>query len=113
MSDESERPSAGTGWGEGRPEGTVRAQYEWASTPPPIAVIETVAVALDRTEIALEPLYESVDPDALDALLQSQGSSATPDDLSVTFTVADRQVTVHGSGEVVVRADSPGRERAL
>jgi len=27
----------------------------------------------------------------------------------VTFTVADRQVTVHGSGEVVVRADSPGR----
>ena len=48
-------------------------------------------------------------PDTLNALLRSNGSSATPDDLSVTFTVADRQVTVHGSGEVVVRADSPGR----
>jgi len=109
MSDESERPSAGTGWGKGRPEGTVRAQYEWASTPPAMAVVETIAVALDREATALEPLYESVDPDALDALLQSNGSSATPRDLTVTFTVADRQVTVHGSGEVVVRPDSPGR----
>ena len=99
MADEPERPSAGT----------VRAQYDWASTPPPIAVVEAVAVALDREATALEPLYESVDPDALDVLLRSNGSSATPSDLAVTFTVADRQVTVHSSGEVVVRADSPGR----
>jgi len=107
MTDESERPSDGSDSGGVR--GTVRAQYEWASTPPPIAVIETVAVALDRKETAFGPLYESVDPDALDALLQSNGSSATPGELTVTLTVADRQVTVHGSGEVVVRADSPGR----
>ena len=60
--------------------GTVRAQYEWASMPPSIAVVETIAVALDRKETAFEPMYESVDPDALDALLQSNGSSATPDD---------------------------------
>ena len=59
-----------------RGRGTVRAQYERASTPPPIAVIETIAIALDRKETALELLYESVDPDALDALLQSNGSSA-------------------------------------
>ena len=108
MADEPERPSAGAE-SVGGADGTVRAQYEWASTPPPIAVIETVAVALDREATAFGTLYESVDPDALDALLRSNGSSATPDDLSVTFTVADRQVTVHGSGEVVVRADSPGR----
>ena len=72
---------------------------------PPKAVIETVAVALDRETTALEPLYESVDPDALDALLRSNGPSATPDDLTVTFTVADRQVTIHSSGDVIVRAD--------
>jgi len=107
MTDDSERPSAGMR--SSGADGTVRAQFEWASTPPPIAVIETVAVALDREATAFGTLYESVDPDALDALLRSNGSSATPDDLSVTFTVADRQVTVHGSGEVVVRPDSPGR----
>ena len=107
MTDDSERPSAGMeSSGADR---TVRAQYEWASTPPPIAVVETVAVALDREATALEPLYESVDPDALDMLLQSDGSSMTPREATVTFTVADRQVTAHGSGEVVVRADSPGQ----
>ena len=107
MTDAPERPSDGS---DSRgADGTVRAQYEWASTPPPTAVIETIAVALDGETTALEPLYEFVDPDALATLLQSRGSSATPDDLFVTFTVADRQVTVHGSGEVVVRADSPGR----
>ena len=109
MTDESERPSDGSDSRGGGVRGTVRAQYEWASTPPPIAVIETVTVALDRKETTFGPLYESVDPDALDALLRSNGSSATPGELTVTLTVADRQVTVHGSGEVVVRADSPGR----
>ena len=108
MTDEPERPSAGTE-SVGGADGTVRAQYEWASTPPPIAVIETVAVTLDRKETALEPLYESVDPDALDAILQSNGSSATSSEVTVRFTLAGRQVTVHGSGEVVVRPDSPGR----
>jgi hypothetical protein len=106
MIDEPERPSAGPDSGR---DGTVRAQYDWASTPPPIAVIETIAGALDREPTALEPLHESVDTDALDALLRSKGSSATPSGVTVTFTVADRQVTVHGSGEVVVRADSSGR----
>ena len=110
MTDEPERPSAGTeSAGGGGADGAVRVQYEWASTPPSIAVIETVAVALDRETTALGPLYESVDPDALETLLQSNGSSATPSDVTVTFTVADRQVTVHDSGEVVVRADSSGR----
>ena len=108
MTDEPERLSAGAE-SMGRADGTVRAQYEWASTPPPIAVVETIAVALDREPTALEPLYESVDLDALDALLEAKDSSATPGDLTVTFTVADREATVHGSGEVVVRADPPGR----
>jgi transcriptional regulator with XRE-family HTH domain len=71
---QSDHPTARTRGGGVR--GTVRAQYERASTPPPIAVIETIAIALDRKETALELLYESVDPDALDALLQSNGSSA-------------------------------------
>ena len=74
-----------------------------------MAVVETVAVARGLETTALEPLYESADPDALDALLEARDSSATPGELTVTFTAADRQVTVRGSGEVVVHADSPRR----
>jgi len=85
---------------------TIRAQYEWASTAPSTAVIETVAIALDREPTTIEPLYESIDPDALDALLQPNGSPATTNDVTVSFVVADRQVTVHSRGDVVVRGDS-------
>ena len=83
--------------------GPVRAQYEWSSTPPSIAVIETVAIAVDREPTSIEPLYESVDPDALDALVQSNGAPTDSDSVTVSFRFAEQQVTVHGTGEIVVR----------
>jgi len=104
MSDDPERSFDGD-----EPNGedeTIRAQFEWASTVPSTAVIETVAIALDREPTTIEPLYESIDPDALDALLRSNGSPATANDVTVSFVVADRQVTVHSRGDVVVRAHS-------
>src|SRR6056297_3548986 len=104
MSDTSERASGGDD-----PDGedeTIRAQFEWASTAPSTAVIETIAIALDCDPTTIEPLYESIDPDALDALLRSNGSLATANDVTVSFVVADRQVTVHSRDDVVVRADS-------
>jgi hypothetical protein len=104
MSDESERSFDGN-----EPKGeaeTIRTQFDWASTAPSMAVIETVAIALDRELTTIEPLYESIDPDALDALLRSNGSLATANDVTVSFVVADRQVTVHSRGDVVVRPHS-------
>jgi len=89
-----------------RKDEAIRAQFEWASTAPSTAVIETVAIALDREPTTIEPLYESIDPDALDALLQPNGSSAAANGVTVSFVVADRQVTVHSRGDVVVRSDS-------
>lgn len=104
MSDESERSFDGDE-SSGEDE-TVRAQFEWASTAPSMAVIETVAIALDCEPTTIAPLYESIDPDALDALLRQNGSLATANDVTVSFVVADRQVTVHSRGDVVVRSDS-------
>ena len=104
MSDDPERS-----FDSNKPSGeddTIRAQFEWASTAPSMAVIETVAIALDRELTTIEPLYESIDPDALDALLRSNGSLATANDVTVSFVVADHQVTVHSRGDVVVRPHS-------
>jgi len=104
MSDDPERS-----FDRNKPSGeddTIRAQFEWASTAPSTAVVETVAIALNREPTTIEPLYRSIDPDALDALLQPNGSSASSNDVTVSFLVADRQVTVHTRGDVVVRADS-------
>lgn len=82
----------------------IHAQYEWSSTPPSTAVIETVAIALNCEPTSIGPLYESVNPDALDALLQSNRTLSGQETLSVCFKFADQLVTVHGTGKVVVRS---------
>jgi hypothetical protein len=101
MTDESERSFSRSE--SGGSDGAVRAQFDWASTAPSTAVIETLAVALDREGTTLDPLYESVDPDALDALVHSTGPSTNGDTVTVSFVFAEQQVTVHGTGEVIVR----------
>jgi hypothetical protein len=75
----------------------LRTRYEWSSTYPSTAVVESVAAAVGRDPVAIGPLYESVDPDALDALVLSDAGAVT-----ISVTLAGCQVTVRGSGEVVV-----------
>ena len=107
MTDEAERTHSGAESNE--TDGTVRAQYDWVSTLPSIAVIETVAVAINRDPTAMESLYEAVNTDALDALIQSDGQSTSAGTMSISFGFADQQVTVHGSGDVLVHMNGSGR----
>ena len=88
----------------------IRAEYDWTSTTPSTAVVETVAVASDREPTRLEPLYEAIDPDALDALIRSNGVEPVGDGITVTFEVAGQTVTIHGSGAVVVQPVEPRSE---
>ena len=86
----------------------IRAEYDWTSMPPSAAVIETVAVACNREPTGLEPLYEVVDPDALDALVRSSSDSPAAERTTVTFEFADKSVTVHGGGAIAVRPAGSG-----
>lgn len=56
------------------------------------AVVAAVAELTDSDPLSLEPLYHAVDPDALDALLQDEGASRSPQ--CVEFSYADCDVTV-------------------
>lgn len=80
----------------------VRNRYDWGSTSPATAVIETVARATNRDATALAPLYSRVDPDALDAMFEPGTSGRGTDDLQVSFSYADREVTVASHGAVTV-----------
>lgn len=84
--------------------GVVRAQYEWSSTEPSTAVIEAVSTVVNREPTDLEPLYDAIDPDALNALVGTEGADAA---VSVSFPFVDRLVTVHATGEVVVGSAKP------
>ena len=84
-------------------DGVIRASYDWETTAPSIAVIELVAIASDREPTGLEPLYEVLDPDALDALVGSNGSNRVGNGTTVSFEFAGQSVTVNGGGGVMVR----------
>ena len=59
------------------PECVMRSEFDWTDVAPSTAVIEVIAEAAGRDPIALEPLYASVDPEALDRLVRGNGVSPT------------------------------------
>jgi len=88
----------------------IRAEYDWTDTLVSTAVVETVAVACDCEPTELDPLYEVVDPDALDRVVRSSGDGPVVGGTTVTFEVTGRSVTVHDGGAVVVRPVESGSD---
>lgn len=78
-----------------------RAQFDWSETPPAMAVIETVAAAVGRSPSDLDPLYDSLDPEALNVLVRS---STAEDGIVVSLSFAGRTVVIDSRGEVIVRS---------
>lgn len=70
-----------------------------SSVPTSLAIVSRVADAEGVESRELAPLYESVDPDALDALVDSVTGGST---LSVQFTYCGYVVTVNADGVINV-----------
>ncbi|WP_227373621.1 HalOD1 output domain-containing protein [Haladaptatus halobius] len=64
-------------------------------------IIEAIAEAADADATQLEPLYESVDPDALDDLFDRHSSASVP--ARVTFRHEGFEVVVEHDRRVEVR----------
>lgn len=71
---------------------------------PTLAVVETVASVSGRDPTALPPLYNAVNPDALDALFASSDSRDTSD-LRVSFSYNGFDVVVEGGETITVRLE--------
>lgn len=80
-----------------------RAEYDWTTTSPSAAVVETVAAATDRDPTAIGPLFESVDPDALDAFVAPEAAAVDNADRLTSFEFAGKHVTVRATGHVAVQ----------
>lgn len=62
---------------------------------PSEAVITAVATAFNRDPLEMEPLYELIDPDALDAIFHSrQDDNSDSDDIRVEFYIDTGRVVV-------------------
>ncbi|QLH82012.1 HalOD1 output domain-containing protein [Halosimplex pelagicum] len=63
-------------------------------------VVEEVATETDQEELALPQLYDVIDPEALESLVNSVDPAMTP--LRVTFEYAGKQLIVTADGTVRV-----------
>lgn len=85
-------------------ENVYREIHEWGS---PESLSETVVMALANFEeveaTEMDPLYEHVDPDALEELFDTTGDGFRAGG-RVSFTMNDNQVTIHSHGEFAVVA---------
>ena len=61
-------------------------------TPVTGAIVTRVATSTDRDVTELPPLYETVDPEALERLIRTGSADETA--LSVTFNYAGQRITI-------------------
>lgn len=99
--DEDQEASRGGGGGDVASART-RRRFDWTETKPSTAVVDVVATALGAAPTEIEPLYNAVDPDALDRIVVDPVADRDTTAVEVSFTFADREVTVEGAGAVVV-----------
>ncbi|WP_323190107.1 HalOD1 output domain-containing protein [Halostella sp. PRR32] len=75
----------------------VERTFEPGANPASEAVVYALSDAADTDPFDIDPLHESVDTDALDALIR-RGERST----ALSFVHADHYVSVSGAGRVVV-----------
>jgi hypothetical protein len=76
--------------------------FDWSEKAPSNAVVETVSAVCNQQPTALGPLYESIDPDGLDTLIQSADNERSAASLQISFVFAGLVVSVYGSGKLTV-----------
>ena len=81
-------------------------ETEYTTRPPSIALVESIAAieGVPPTDVDF-PLYESVDPDALDILFADPEDDETPDDgeIVVEFRVNGYMVQIRNNGRITVK----------
>jgi hypothetical protein len=80
-----------------------RTQFDWTETRPSAAVTEHISAMTGREQTDFAPLYETIDPEALDSLVDSSDRS-TP--VSISFEYAGHSVTVRSDGALIIEAPS-------
>ncbi|MFC4247281.1 HalOD1 output domain-containing protein [Natribaculum luteum] len=93
-----------------REPGTVRTQFDQAKTPASMAVIATLAEVMDTDPVELSPLHSTVDPEALDALVQVR--NWTTGDTHITFVHEGHEIRVHSYGVITIMPQATNHQQS-
>jgi hypothetical protein len=91
---------------------TYHAHHDWSDTATIGTTIVNAVVALDGVALdECEPVYDVVDPDALDAVLTPTTGRSARAPVQVQFSYHGYMITVDSTGEIVIEApDAPSHE---
>ena len=81
---------------------TYRATFDSATVEPTVTVVQAMATAEGTDHTDLEPLYETVDPEALDRICSDSSPPRRDGNRTVGFTYLGRRVTVESLGFVEI-----------
>lgn len=70
---------------------------------PSLTVVEAIGVISDETVADIDPLYSSVDPDALDTIFSTIASGEMSGPVCVELTHAGHEVFISSDGRLSVR----------
>ena len=82
---------------------TYRVSFDATSHSLNESIISTVAAVSGTEPMELPPLYDVLDPDALEALIELNAARPAESDIHVTFTFNGYTVTVHTYGIIAVQ----------
>ena len=74
-----------------------------------MAVVRAVAAVSNRESTKMAPLYESIDTDALDALLVKRGRFRRESGVEISFSYERQDVTVSSDGRLIVKPSEEAR----
>lgn len=86
---------------------TYRARYDQQMTSPSMAVVAALSEVTNTDPLDLEPLYNVVDTDVLNALVQGRGALDEP--IRLSFSVEEYTITVSSNGEIDIAPLEDGR----
>lgn len=82
--------------------GAYRVKFSYGSDPPSLVLCEAIASITDEDPLELEPLFDVIDPDALDSLFVPTTSGESRGDGSVSFTFHGFDVEVKSYGLIEI-----------
>lgn len=82
--------------------------HDWGDDPPlSTTILKAISSVIDKPVADLPPLFDTIDPDALDVIFRPASSDCPRNEGELTFPLEEVLVTVQASGEVeIVLPDS-------
>lgn len=85
-------------------EGVYRINFDFTTVSPATAIISAVAAVTETDPLQIDPLYSTIDPDALNALFHWRNAQSS--DIFLYFSIEGYDIKMTSYGQITIRSAS-------